>query len=450
MPASKTKPRRAIGIARQSHGDGESVAQQTARIREACDRDGLRLLDVHPEQDVSGGTPLARREGLRRAVELVEAGKADVIIGAYFDRLVRSLKVQAELVERVEAAGGKVLALDTGELTNGSAGQWLSGTMLGAVSEYHRRTSAERAGEAQARAVARGVWMSPYTPAGYDRGGDGRLVPNADAGMVLEAFELRAAGVSVASVFERVRGLGLTYASVGRMLKSRAYLGEVHFGRLVNRAAHPAIPGLDEATWKRAQRAKATPGRKGKSDRLLARLGVLLCASCNGRMSANTGKSSNQAIYRCGGHVGDRCPQRVTIGAEVAEAEVVAATKRALADVEGRASAETNAVAARAEADRLQDELDALVGALRASGLLGEPSAVEQLTAARVARDEALERSERLAGASSARVVSVADWDRLTVAEQRALIRSTVRATVAPAAPGLRGAARIAVEVLGH
>ncbi len=42
------------------------------------------------------------RDGLRTAVEAVEAGKADVIVAAYFDRLVRSLRVQDELVSRVE------------------------------------------------------------------------------------------------------------------------------------------------------------------------------------------------------------------------------------------------------------------------------------------------------------------------------------------------------------
>jgi DNA invertase Pin-like site-specific DNA recombinase len=44
---------------------------------------------------VSGGTPLEHRDKLRRAVEAVEAGDADVIVVAYFDRLVRSLRVQA-------------------------------------------------------------------------------------------------------------------------------------------------------------------------------------------------------------------------------------------------------------------------------------------------------------------------------------------------------------------
>ena len=37
-----------------------------------------------------------------------------MVVVAYFDRLVRSLAVQAEVVERVEQAGGAILAVDVG------------------------------------------------------------------------------------------------------------------------------------------------------------------------------------------------------------------------------------------------------------------------------------------------------------------------------------------------
>jgi site-specific DNA recombinase len=207
MATTTSRARRAIGIVRvsQTNGrDGDSFAspgEQRDRIRAACERDGLVLLDVIDELDVSGGTPLASRDGLRRAVESVEASEADVIVAAYFDRLVRSLRAQDELVSRVEAAGGSVLALDTGQVTNGSAGQWLSGTMLGAVAEYARRTAAERSGEAQARAVARGVLPWPNIPPGHRRGDDGVLVSDpVTAPIVAPAFAMRAGGETVAAV----------------------------------------------------------------------------------------------------------------------------------------------------------------------------------------------------------------------------------------------------------
>jgi DNA invertase Pin-like site-specific DNA recombinase len=97
-----------------------------------------------PEIDVSVRLPLSKRPGLLAAIEMIEAGRGDQLVVAYFDRLVRSLKVQLEMIERVERAGGEIFALDHGKLTNGTAAQRLSTNMLGSVFQYF----ADRAGAA--------------------------------------------------------------------------------------------------------------------------------------------------------------------------------------------------------------------------------------------------------------------------------------------------------------
>ena len=84
--AAKAKQRRAIGIVRVSRvggREGESFTspdEQRKRIESECEREGLELIDVISELDVSGGTPLSKREGLRTAIERVEAGEAQVIV----------------------------------------------------------------------------------------------------------------------------------------------------------------------------------------------------------------------------------------------------------------------------------------------------------------------------------------------------------------------------------
>jgi DNA invertase Pin-like site-specific DNA recombinase len=75
---------------------------------------------------------------------MIEAGQADHIVVAYFDRLVRSLKVQLEVIERVERAGGEIFALDHGKLTNGTAATRLSTNMMGAVFQYFAEVTGER------------------------------------------------------------------------------------------------------------------------------------------------------------------------------------------------------------------------------------------------------------------------------------------------------------------
>src|SRR4051812_35031010 len=76
--------RRAVGVVRVSRvGDREgerfvSPAEQRQRIASACAHDGFELVTVLEELNVSGGAPLERRSGLRRAVELVELGEVDI------------------------------------------------------------------------------------------------------------------------------------------------------------------------------------------------------------------------------------------------------------------------------------------------------------------------------------------------------------------------------------
>ena len=66
--------------------------QIEAATRWARDR-GERLVAAPiPEIDVSGKLPLSRRPGLLAAIEMIEAGRADQLVVAYFDRLVRSLR----------------------------------------------------------------------------------------------------------------------------------------------------------------------------------------------------------------------------------------------------------------------------------------------------------------------------------------------------------------------
>jgi DNA invertase Pin-like site-specific DNA recombinase len=100
-----SKQRRAVGIVRVSKvrgREGESFAspaEQRSTIEAACKSDGLILIEVHEEMDVSGGAALDQRAGLQAAVEAIEAGRADVVVAAYFDRLFRSVKTQAEVLE---------------------------------------------------------------------------------------------------------------------------------------------------------------------------------------------------------------------------------------------------------------------------------------------------------------------------------------------------------------
>jgi DNA invertase Pin-like site-specific DNA recombinase len=448
--STKTASRRAVGIVRVSRvGDREgeqfaSPSEQRERIAAACARDGLELVETLEELDVSGGASIERRPGLSRALAAVEAHEAEVVVVAYFDRLVRSLSVQRELLERVEAAGGKILAVNVGEVSADTASRWLSSTMLGMVAEYHRRVTAERTVDAKRRAVARGVAPFPNLPPWLCKNEDSGVIElePKNARVVREAVRRRIDGATIADVraYLGKHGIKRSYHGTQALLRSRMLLGELRFGELFNEQGAPEL--IDAETWQRLQGAFVSRGRRAKSERLLARLGVLRCGTCGARMVVGTSQGKF-GFYRCP-PVGD-CPQRVTIGAEIAERTVVEAVKELLTGIEGRASVEGGASEAADELARGQAALDAAVRAF--DGLGEEQAARERLQELRSARDAARERHDELVAASPAAItVSAGDWHLLTLAERRDLIRAVVeRAVVSPG----RGAERITIEPRG-
>jgi site-specific DNA recombinase len=431
---------------RQSRSVGDdpvSPTEHRQRLDATCEREGFRLLETFNEPDVSGGAPLDKRPGLSQAVALIERGEADVIVVAYFDRLFRSVTVQSEVAERVEAAGGALFAADVGEVRSDTASGWISSSMLGVIAEYQRRTTRERTVGAKRRAVENGVPPFPNLPFYLQRQDDGKGPIEhhpRKVKLMREAVRMRLEGATIDAVRDYLRKhqVKLSYHGVQSKFSSRLLLGELRFGSMVNDAAF--TPVIDGETWQRLQRVSVPRGRRAKSDRLLARLGVLRCGSCGARMVVGSANNGAYPIYRCP-PVGD-CSQRVTISATVAEQTVSEAVQDALAGIEGSASIESGVGQAVDELSRRQDALDAAFRAF--DGLEDEDAAREKLRELREARDQARERHDELLDASAPAItVSAGDWDLLSDEGKRDLIKAVIGAAVVR--PG-RGADRISIE----
>ena len=324
---------------------------------------------------------------------------------------MRSLPVQQELVSRVEAAGGQVLAVDVGASATAARERGSSGTMLGAVAEYQRRTSAERSGEAQARAVARGVPPWPNVTPGYMRGDDAEFYPDpVKAPVVEQAFEMRASGSTVKEVqaFLRAHDIDVSYHGT-TLLCSRVVLGEIHFGKLVNLTAHAAI--VDADLWRAVQRVKVSRGRRAKSERLLARLGVLRCGSCGARMVVGTsshGGTTCIAARRRGLHPPGDDQRRDRRGRRLRRRPRRARRRRG--PCQRRAGDPGSRAGRYAGAGRL--------GRRRrgpSTGFGDETSVRERLGELRAELDGARDHHEGLGGLRAAVTVNaVEDWDRLS------------------------------------
>jgi len=142
------------------------------------------------------------------------------------------------------------------------------------------------------------------------------VVEPAAAKVVVQAFKRRDRGTSLVEIqaWLAENGIERALSGVAWMLRSRMYLGEIHFGELHNIRAHEAII-KDRALFERVQRRTVSRGHQAKSDRLLARLGVLRCGICGSRMVIN----SDSGSYRCGDTSANRCRRRVAVKADRVE-----------------------------------------------------------------------------------------------------------------------------------
>lgn len=445
-----TNPRRtkrAIGIVRVSQVNGrqgESFAspdEQRERIRTACERDGLKLVKTYDELDVSGGATLAKRPGLSKAVSAVEAGEADVVAAAYFDRLFRSLATQAEVVERVEQAGGQVLAVDVGEITNGSAGQWLSGTMLGAVSEYYRRSAKDRGNQTADSVIARGV--ASRVPFGYKRNADPdgvKVNPELDskalvadpeaAPFVTSIFRMRADGYAWSDIsrwladegIEPLKGGQWATSTLRNIIANDAYLGVVTLGSRRRESAHE--PLVSRSVFDAAQSSQ-TVQRNGRNAAGIAG-GLLVCGCCGRRLSV----TGTNPAYTCRRTVGGKC-ERPTYVSKARADEIVES-----AIVEVLAQGSLDVIVSSRELDRLrqvwvhaQAELEGFV--VSASALDARVFKLG-LDARQTAADDAraaYERASALAE-SAAELPDASSWSALDIEGKRRVARTLIAQVV--------------------
>lgn len=105
--------------AKATPGDRRS---QEAEITQACRSLGLRLVEmVREEGSDDGGS--AERPDLERALQQLEAGKVSCLVVGGLEQLSRTVDELASVIDRLERAGARLVALDVGLDTASSSGR---------------------------------------------------------------------------------------------------------------------------------------------------------------------------------------------------------------------------------------------------------------------------------------------------------------------------------------
>ena len=133
---------------------GISLDDQKDLLAAEVIRRGWEHLD-HYEDRGASGKKMSNRPCLVSALELLDAGHADVLVVAKTDRLARSTQDFAALLNRADRRGWKVVALDMDVDTTTAAGRMVA-QMVAVVAEFESRRIGERTAAVHAVRKAQG------------------------------------------------------------------------------------------------------------------------------------------------------------------------------------------------------------------------------------------------------------------------------------------------------
>lgn len=420
-----------------------SPSAQREQIHGWAKLHGHEIASVEEDLDLPGST--TERPGLQRVMDRIEAKHVDGVIVAKLDRFGRSVVQLFGLLERVHAAGGRLICVAEGVDTQGPTGRLIA-HIMSAIGEWELERIREGWKTARENAVSRGVHVAGRVPTGYLKGEDGRLQIDPESGaLITELFKRRISGDSWAVLADWLSDQGIvtpwgneTWSrnTIRAVVANRVYLGEARGGKaLVKEGAH--APLVTVAEWEAANRVKGVaPGRNGNNTGLLT--GILRCAGCRYAMSVSQKKTRHGKRfleYRCKSarkeHAG-RCQTPSTVKLNVIEDFVMESfwdfvgNYRATGWTEGTDVLEAAEAAARAA----ENELEAALSGSLADRLGGDESDIFLRVVEERKRnlDNALERlGEARAAVETFNVPDIdlrSLWPDLEIYEQKKLISS--------------------------
>ncbi len=329
---------------------------------------------------MSGAT--MERPGLRRALAEASAGRFDLLLVYRVDRLSRSVRGLAHILEQLDSYGVAFRSATEPFDTATPAGRMMV-QMLGVFAEFERATIIDRVIAGMERKAANGGWCGGQRPFGYviDRAQDclavhedeGPLVPIIFRMYVDDCLGARSIAMELNERGHRTRqGRPWSHTSVLTVLRNRAYVGEINFRGKHHPAKH--APLVDSETFARAQRLLVERGedhaRRSSIHSTYLLSGLVVCAQCGKRFvgSAATGRNARYPYYTCFSRqrYGVKACDSERLPAEELDRAVITALSETYAQHEIIEEALTRALAgADSQQARLEAELAALDADIR-------------------------------------------------------------------------------------
>lgn len=458
-------PPRAVLYLRQSTHREESISlelQETAG-RDYAARMGYTVTEVLADPGLSGRT--WARPAVQKALALIEAQDADVIIVWKWSRLARNRRDWAVAVDTIEAAGGRLeSSTETVDATT-STGRLARG-MLAEIAAFESDRIGDTWREAHARRNQAGLPANGKPRWGYTYDRDAKMHrPDPVTGPILaQAYARYVAGESVYSLVRWLNAAGYRtspgYSAKGGGLWSDRSLRRVldsGFAAGLITVRGEKLPGahdplIDQDLWEAYQVARGQRRVHRSSERSQYLLSGMVRCSCGAAMTGGQFGRARAPKFRCkaakeqGSHAGGYVTMAIV---ETAVREWLSSLAGEVGDV----ASQEAVVAARSrrhalDARTLERELagvhEQMVRATRGhvEGLI--PDAAYREVVGELQERAAMLESQRLAVKVASREAAapvvaadlLADWDVLSVEIRRAGLRRLIdRVVVTPQRP---------------
>jgi site-specific DNA recombinase len=187
---------------------GVSLEAQSEKVRAMAVVQGAELAEVIIDAGESAKN--LNRPGMARLLSLVNASAVDTVIIAKLDRLTRSVKDLAELLEQFTRRGVSLVSVAE-SLDTGTAAGRLVLNIMASVSQWEREAIGERTRDAMHHKRANGERVGTV-PFGYRTAADGLHLEadSAEQGILSRIRELRAAGHTIRQIADELSRQGFT------------------------------------------------------------------------------------------------------------------------------------------------------------------------------------------------------------------------------------------------
>jgi site-specific DNA recombinase len=159
----------------QQAESGLSLEYQQEKCRALATLNDYELVDVIVDAAESGKS--LDRPGMRRVLALADAKKVDAVLVAKLDRITRSVRDLADLLDRFSRRHVALVSASESLNTETASGRMVV-RMLAVIAEWEREAIGERTRDALTAKRKRGERTSRHAPIGFQFTDAGKVEPN--------------------------------------------------------------------------------------------------------------------------------------------------------------------------------------------------------------------------------------------------------------------------------